>query len=63
MTEKFMERGAPYLQGVCRFRDRLILLLDLERLWSAEDISAIDSTLNRTTPEQEASSSSDQGDK
>jgi len=63
MTEKFMERAAPYLQGVCRFRDRLILLLDLERLWSAEDISAIDSTLNRTTPEQEASSSSDQGDK
>lgn len=61
-TEKFLERGVPYLQGVCRFKDRLILLLDLEHLWSEEDISEIDSTMNRTIPGETPSSSSDKRD-
>ncbi len=62
ITEKFMERGVPYLHGVCRFRDRLILLLDLEHLWSEEDISEIDSTVRGTVPGGNASLSSDKGD-
>lgn len=48
MTEKFMDRNVPYIQGVCRFKDRLILLLDLEHLWTEKDISEIESTLNGT---------------
>jgi purine-binding chemotaxis protein CheW len=50
MTENFMDRNVPYLQGVCRFKDRLILLLDLEHFWTERDISEMESTLNRTTP-------------
>jgi chemotaxis signal transduction protein len=46
ITEKFMDRNVPYLQGVCRFKDRLILLLDLEHLWTEKDLSEIESTLN-----------------
>ena len=48
MTEKFMDREVPYLQGVCRFKERLILLLDLEHLWTEKDLSEIESTLNGT---------------
>lgn len=48
MTEKFMDRNMPYLQGVCRFKDRLILLLDLEHLWTEKDLFEIESTLNGT---------------
>lgn len=47
MTENFMDRSVPYIQGVCRFKDRLILLLDLQHLWTETDISEIESTLNK----------------
>jgi purine-binding chemotaxis protein CheW len=53
MTEKFMDRGVPYLQGVCRFKDRLLLLLDLEHLWTENEISKIESTLNLAIPAEE----------
>jgi purine-binding chemotaxis protein CheW len=56
MTENFMDRSVPYLQGVCRFKDRLILLLDLEHFWTESDLSEMESTLNGRTPTEGLSS-------
>lgn len=43
ITKKFMNRPMPYLEGVCRSQERLILLLDLESLWSEIEMSRIES--------------------
>jgi len=46
-TQPFMDQNALYVEGIFRVDERLILLLNLERLWSAAEIAEIGTTLNQ----------------
>lgn len=43
--QDFLDRQVSCLRGVCKLDDRLVLLLDLERLWNDLDLNEIQSTL------------------
>ena len=45
--ETFMDGDAAYVEGIYRVDDRMIVLLNLEKLWTSAEISEIEATLNR----------------
>ncbi|NKE72308.1 hypothetical protein MNODULE_16280 [Nitrospiraceae bacterium HYJII51-Mn-bac16s-1-B09] len=47
-TESFMDQNAAYVDGIYRVGERLIVLLNLERLWTAAETSELEATLSRT---------------
>ena len=53
-SRDFMDREISCLKGICRFEDRLILLIDLECLWTNSDMSHIESTLNTPVIDERA---------
>lgn len=46
-TQPFMDQNAAYVEGIYRVGERLIILLNLERLWSTSEISEMESTLSQ----------------
>lgn len=49
-TQPFMERNAAYVGGIFRVGERLIILLDLEQLWTASEISEMETALGQRSP-------------
>lgn len=47
-TESFIDRNAAYVEGIYRVGERLIVLLNLEQLWTAAETSELE-TLGKTT--------------
>ncbi len=46
-TQPFMDQNAAYVEGIYRVGERLIVLLNLERLWTAAELSDMEATLGQ----------------
>lgn len=51
-TQPFMDQNEAYVEGIYRAGERLIALLNLERLWTAAEGSELDATLGRTRSDE-----------
>ena len=47
-TQPFMDQNAAYVEGIYRVGEQLIVLLNLEELWTAAQISEMEDTLSQT---------------
>jgi purine-binding chemotaxis protein CheW len=47
-TGPFMDQNTAYVEGIYRAGERLIILLNLEQLWTAGEMSEMEATLRQT---------------
>jgi purine-binding chemotaxis protein CheW len=53
-TQPFMDQKAAYVEGIYRIGEQLIILLNLEQLWTAAEISEMEATLRQTISDEMA---------